>query len=1103
MPTLEDLEKLKQQVNELGNEPGILASRGETLEDIAPPENSPDAEIEQLLDDSEIDGAGFDEMTALLDSYASDDDLFPDGITEENTENDFPDIPDIDNIDTDIEETGAIETPDTSGTPDIPENPQTEAETGFEPELSFESEMDFEPELTDESVSVPEIESEPELAADTEIVSEPETGDITTEIQEEEPEDNFDFGDFSLDDITPEEESEDDSDPGDFSLDGITEEEPDDNFPDIDIEETGAIEVPDTPDTPEEQDAEELSLEAEDEIEDELEVEPVEELSVAEEGGEAIPDIEERLEDLGEIDSESDDDSISLDEELNFDEELGGDILSDINDIGDESMQFSLDVFGDQYNFKEDEPDYTENLRQDLENEAQSLQEEEKEEESIFSIDEEDFLAIKETLASYPRNLKIALEEFLSDSRRKPEDIKKITDALLAGESAKSLAAKYKKITKRTIKLPKNYKKQSGSILEARRASLSYRLIKEGWPVLRTVLSVFAALWIVSAMVFMWVYRPLKAAALYESGLEAISADETGLAEKYFFDAWDGWPLFYKSADNMQNATGTAPIIVKGWKSPARWLDYARAFRRRKQWEMAVKFYEGFISIKPSDKNARLEYVYFLSSVLGRYQKAEKILNESSELKTNKYDRDYTLALGDVYLDWAEDDPSKYENARFSYAKVLEYSRNDERALFSMMNYFLKIKEYDEVDRLIPLFMNDNSAEMKNPRLASVVFSGIGMYLLNENKTEKAKHFIDLAYSSDMSLPQASFANALYWKRQGDSQREFIAYKQTLMNLEGLEALSRDDLKIRIFTLAGMGRIQAENTESEDGAALARQNYSRAIELYKDARSRNQLGVSPEFGSIYLELADIFYKGSGVSGDLTFRLMNRTSDINEISENRLLEMNNALSLYNEASDFYNDSPGKNSYPVKELFRRGYLKYMLDQGSALVDFFRVVRLYPENYDARIALGTVLLESGDYEAASVQYSRALDLLDNALASSGGVLMPGEKAGHNSLLLRYIYVWNNLGVCRAKSGEYDYALGAFTSSSLYYDDVRGNALAAMGVKPVRDAEDRRILDPERSRYEETFRFPYLNRKILLGMSPGNFYVYNDIPSDIEIPE
>ncbi|PIE04014.1 MAG: hypothetical protein CSA76_06470, partial [Spirochaetales bacterium] len=67
MPSREVLDALKTQINALGNEPRLLAERGEKLEDVLPPETTNIPDIEDML----ARGAeGVSEMDAFLSSHA-------------------------------------------------------------------------------------------------------------------------------------------------------------------------------------------------------------------------------------------------------------------------------------------------------------------------------------------------------------------------------------------------------------------------------------------------------------------------------------------------------------------------------------------------------------------------------------------------------------------------------------------------------------------------------------------------------------------------------------------------------------------------------------------------------------------------------------------------------------------------------------------------------------------------------------------------------------------------------------------------------------------------------------------------------------------------
>ncbi|RKX77915.1 MAG: hypothetical protein DRP49_01440, partial [Spirochaetes bacterium] len=687
-----------------------------------------------------------------------------------------------------------------------------------------------------------------------------------------------------------------------------------------------------------------------------------------------------------------------------------------------------------------------------------------------------------------------------------------IIDALINGETPKSLAARFKTLTKRKIDLPRSYEKRSGLALEVRRASLVYQLVREGWPVIRIVLLVISISWVLGASIFMWVYRPLKANQLYQLGLDAIKVDDVEKAEEYFHDAWDGWPLFY-SEDKDPDRIADSPIVVKGWKTDNEWLKYARALRRRKHWDTAMQFYEGYLSIKPGSKDVRLEYSRFLSGVLGKYQEAFNLIESAPVAGRLEWDRDYTLAAGDVLLDWAEDDPTKYEEARKRYAKVLELSRNDEKAILSMMRYHLRLKDSDEIERLLPIFDNEIAGRTDSPQLASEVYAGLGNYQLAKSNEKEARRFIDLAISADLQSSEASFMDAMFWRQAEDEQKELSAYKRTLVNLEGRESLTRRNLEIRILTLGGMGRVQALNGDLIDAGS----SYHKSVSLYEDARSRNQLGADPAFGQIYLDLGNLKYVGiesGGKSSGLQLTLASNQELVKEGSD-RYAELDLADYYFTEAQKLFAGSRRDTGLPTGSLYRRGYARYEMARDDALLDFHRVARLKPDDYEVRIALATVLLKSGDYEASRNQYVRALDLLDDELSRTGGVLNPLDKQSHSELLLRYIIAWNNLGVGRARSaarggggGDYAAALSAFTMASEYLDEVYEDMpdVISRGASAVRNIDGERIVKDVNGLklLEESTTIPNLNRMRLLGLEKAPegtdlYMMYPDIPSDL----
>ncbi|MCG8451978.1 MAG: hypothetical protein MI717_02195 [Spirochaetales bacterium] len=1165
MPTREDLDALKKRINALGDEPRIRAERGESVPDVDVPESEMDENLGGMLA-GEADGGGIDEMEALLHSYASistdsDDENFDfdldapptapaeelDSLNAEHLEGDSSLLSNqelTDPLEAFLASDDAPEMPSDSSleeplpTP-VEENPLDALDTldalggENEPPADFDSlssiDNDEDPQSLVDDLSFLQSSQESSLEERGHALGD---GDDVGE--------SFGLDESNLDDLSrPDEAStlveEDISSPSPEELDspatqddfgiedldfGSTDEFDDYSIPD-DASLSDDVEALEEPETISEMGEEEPLQDLENlndfgdieelDISEDLGIEAV---SLDEEPDDALtemPDVGMALENLGtveELDAEAESE-LSLDDDLDFGEELGADVLSDLRDAGDdESMQFSMDDFGDQYNFDEGSSGYTADLGVDLDEFEQAL--DEAEEENPFSLEEDEFEDLLEALSTLPRNLKLALEELLADEKRSSRDIEPILKGLLNGESPKSLAGRYKALTKRSISLPRSFQKRSGRRLEERHSTLAYRLAKDGWPVFRVVLLSMGIAWIVGAMLFLWVYRPIHAERLYRQGLMAVAQDDLDGALQSFEDAWYGWPLFLESHEgDRADRIADAPMVVRGWPVDKKWLEYARSLRRRKHWELATQFYEGYLVQKPEDKEARLEYISFLSRVLGEFERALVVAEQPAA--NGEWDRDYTLAAGDVYLEWAQDDPTQYENARYRYAKVLERSRNDERAILSMMRYHLRLDNEGEIQALLPAFSQELPGASSEPQLASEVFAALGEYHLRRSSLTEARRFLDLAQASGPFQAYPAFVDALYWKVLGDEESELSGYRRTLINLDDADVLGRNDLRMRILSLGGMGRIHASRSQRMEAGTvlraqqrdLAATNYSRALTLYEDAQERGLLGASSEYGLLYIELGDIRFQGEDHQGELEFSL----DAFIPLDEGRRSELRQAITHYGVAETLLNRGEVGSSLPTPVLFRRAYARSLLGEEGDLVDFYRVSRRLPEDREAQYALATTLLQREDFEAALVQYERVIRLLDQELAENGGVLMPLDRPRHWELLRRYIGAWNNLGVARARaaarSGEEGAsALSAFATASDYLDRV------PYEFGGLRDEDDRRLYSENADIGLNTLvdreTPPYVNRLLLIGLNTQeeelqDFVIYQDIPSSL----
>ncbi len=602
MPSLERLDRFKNVVNSLGNEPAILEERGEHLEDVPRPEEGLPDDLNALLDDTEgvetedemedfFQDLMEEEPTGALDDLDLDE--LGDLETGEEAEPAEPEAPEAAPEAEEAEpEEPAPETPEEPETAEEAEGPEEEldldalieetspegmagdevpgAEGGPAPE---EAEMEFgaedldldidadlgeleeggeaeeggeeiegegeEFELPDE-FAAPEEEA-PEAEASEAEAPEPEGPEAETpepeaEVPEEEaPAVEEGFGDELGDEL---------GDLDEFDLDELdmeggempqAEAPAEEGFetPEAEMPEEG-LEAPEAEmpeeefEAPEEEEAFEAGPEEEEapgeeaiEFEDEFGFDIDTELG--EEKGEFPFDEEEGME----VEAEeggapeiemgpSDFEGVPSADEFELpegEEEIGEeDFEVDQFDLGDISKEFDL---GEAPGFEEAEIAPPEAPGEELEGA-----------EETFEISDADYVNIKRTLGSLPRNLKMAIEELIAEKDLAGDDLKKIIDMLSSGKSAKAIAAAVSRITGKKIEIPEQYEKRTGAEFEEEIQTFGYIFRTKVFPYVKVALAAMVILGFLGFIGYRFIYRPLHAGSLYQQGYEELQEDE-------------------------------------------------------------------------------------------------------------------------------------------------------------------------------------------------------------------------------------------------------------------------------------------------------------------------------------------------------------------------------------------------------------------------------------------------------------------------------------------------------------------------------------------------------------------------------------------------
>ncbi|WP_020611961.1 periplasmic flagellar collar protein FlcA [Sediminispirochaeta bajacaliforniensis] len=515
MPEIQDIEQFKSNFLVVGNEPSILAGKGEKVRDVTPPESGLSEDLSLLLDEVDqelgIESGQEDDRARTSEGPAE----IPLDIEEAAEASE--ETPDLDDFLASFDEQAAgmdedffdEEVPEAGGPAAEVEGPEEEP-TPWEPEAEeTESAEEQEPEELESPFELEELEL-PEM--DEDLFAE-ETSEIGEPAGEEE----------------------------------AAEEEP-------------------TPWEPEAEETESAEEQEPEELESSFELEEPEELELPEMDEDLFTEEASALGEPAATEEESSPDAFSLPDideggeefELpDFGNVSDGEEAEELQEIGDEDFEldeFSLGDLGQDFDVLEETP---ETPGFDLEGpsaEAGELFETAVQE---ISLEDKDFDHVKEHLGSLPLNLKLLIEEQIGEAELSGNELKQLLESLKSGRSPKDIANLVGKITGKRVKIPREYEKRTGTAFEEERDSFSYRFRRNVLPVIRTALLTAAAFALVIFLSYRFIYRPVKAYTLYQKGYKHLSTEEYPQSGSYFDQATDIWPMkgqFYRYGEGYRSA---------------------------------------------------------------------------------------------------------------------------------------------------------------------------------------------------------------------------------------------------------------------------------------------------------------------------------------------------------------------------------------------------------------------------------------------------------------------------------------------------------------------------------------------------------------------
>jgi tetratricopeptide (TPR) repeat protein len=624
------------------------------------------------------------------------------------------------------------------------------------------------------------------------------------------------------------------------------------------------------------------------------------------------------------------------------------------------------------------------------------------------------------TLSSYPLNLRVACEELIAEQLVAPAQMSKLVRFLINGVPAEETAALAGKILDRTISIPKGYEKSSGEALEAEHASFAYIFVHNFLPVLGRFMIIAGLLFCLGYLAWEFIYTPIRAEQIYKLGIERIDAGEYSRANERFLEAYTIRPK-------------------KEW-----FYTYARAFRDARQYTLAEEKYKELLYFTANrnkrnipEKAAVLEYAEMKTKYIGDYESADNILRRNI-LEYNPLDKEALLALANNSLEWGDYEPERLEDARESFAILMErYGRTDP-LMEGMLKYSIRIDNLGYVLNIKDYFMDtrrnitaETLAEMGGYFLDKIVEEVRGVpneyldYIMDNRTLVEIRQILLRAIHQNEMLPESYYHLARYYNYFENYSDEGYTLEVAVQAFEYAKEENTRRIGYHIRALQRYAEILTDRKEFFP----AEETIIKGINLYQNAISRRLLKQAPEFGRLYTSLGDLEYFVK--DGDMQ-----------------------------SALDYYYLGEQNGWAPPEIQYRIGAAHYQLRQwGPALERFYAAFRETTPNRRILYALGNVSYMRGNYFAAQGYYDRLLDILE-----SDRDRLPPIMASNNEneldLAERLMIAQNNLGVTlealSERTGDNSYrsrALGLYSDSERAWDILTRNPITMIRMRPSPD--------------------------------------------------
>ena len=575
------------------------------------------------------------------------------------------------------------------------------------------------------------------------------------------------------------------------------------------------------------------------------------------------------------------------------------------------------------------------------------------------TLTEPDYEVFKKNLAAYPLNLRIAVEDFIVKDEFKDDVIFEVVEKVLKKVPARQLAGHMEKLLDITIDVPCDYERRSVAEYEAYKQSFQYQLKNRILPLAAAgiVAAIFLAFLYQAGKAF--IYRPLRANSYYKQGYTMLENNEYPQSEALFAKAVEYKP-------------------IKKW-----FFRYAHGYRAHKQYERAAQMYRNTLYFFKHDKQAGLEYAEMELYDRANYARAEEIVRRDV-LDYYINDKDGILLLGDVFLEWAEVDADKYDDAREQYSNLIQLYGQTDLYMSRMLRYFIRTDNLQNVLTLKNRFYPNKKS------LGAQDWTELSGYLLDKlygtlskseeylrSSIEDVLDMLNTAVKLDPVNPVARYNLSRYFLHNNN---DASAQREMQIALD-LFANAPVRTKKNTYREINGNRILGELFADKREYLKAQEAYTRGINVFTEEHEKTGLTGDENTGHLYADLGDIDYF---IAGD----------------------MDSALANYQTAIATQYDSPSLN-------YRVGAIHYNRKQyDKALGSFIKTAETEGKDTNLLLSLGNTLSLRGDNFAAQGYYADLLNRLNDERARHG-MLLPQDDEDDNYLVDMYLKTNTNLGV------------------------------------------------------------------------------------------